>query len=481
MKLQMRISCVFFVFLLSITVAFAAAPTHDDPVLASTEGTDFDDEDLTVSPQNSEDADGDTIYNIIAWYKDGAPYQGIHLPFDDGTATDYSGNENTVSGNATYTTSGRDGTGAYSFSGNTYLATPTDASISMTTATDDVVAMSFWMKTKRKAWQPLMIKQKEYGVTMGRNGGFILYSWGDNSGEIGSGYADNTWHYVVAVFEEGSEYRIYVDGTLIGTKATADTSASSTYDLEMGSQRSGKSYFKGTMDDVIVFNHDLSDGQVQALYDSYLTGANPFETIASDETTAGETWYAEVTPTDGVETGVTKQSNVITIIVASCPYSCSSQLCLYEDGSLVAEVDQIDSAAMSAIEYIRVGHGSQTFDNLKLIIDGVTYLEEDFSEAVGCFDTGSVSSGYYATAGTDNNCALGATYDLSQSEWAVIVNSLTGNNKAYLSLRSSTADGSIWAYQEAYQAYLDDGNGNRDYFSIPDKTTDHELVMCGNK
>ena len=287
---------------------------NDDPVLASSEGTDFDDEDLTVSPVNSADADSDPIYNIIAWYKDATPYQGLLLPFDDGTATDYSGNANTVSGNATYTISERDGTGAYSFSGNTYLAAPTDASISMTTATDDVVAKSFWMKTRQKAWRPLMIKQKEYGITSGNNGGFIIYSWGDNSGEIGSGYADNAWHHVVGVFAEGSEYRVYVDGVLIGAKATVDTSASSSYDLEIGSERSIKSYFKGTMDDVIVFNHDLSDTQVQALYDSYVTGANPFETIVADETTAGETWYAEVTPTDGTETDVTKQSNAITII-----------------------------------------------------------------------------------------------------------------------------------------------------------------------
>ena len=83
MKFQTRISCVFFVFLLSITAVFAAAPTHDDPVLASSEGTDFDDEDLTVSSVNSVDADGDAILNMIAWYKDGTPYQGIHLPFDD--------------------------------------------------------------------------------------------------------------------------------------------------------------------------------------------------------------------------------------------------------------------------------------------------------------------------------------------------------------------------------------------------------------
>ena len=67
MKLQTRIGYIFFVFLLSITSAFAAAPTHDDPVLASSEGTDFDDEDLTVSPVNSVDADGDAILNIIAW------------------------------------------------------------------------------------------------------------------------------------------------------------------------------------------------------------------------------------------------------------------------------------------------------------------------------------------------------------------------------------------------------------------------------
>lgn len=187
-------------------------------------------------------------------------------------------------------------------------------------------------------------------------------------------------------------------------------------------------------------------------------------------------WSMRVSHTIGKDQTISKE-----FTEGTCPYVCAAGVCLFQDGVQVAVLNSgINEEAMAAIKYVRVGHDLQAFDNLKLIIDDVTYVDEDFSKGVGCFDTGSVSHEHYATAETDNNCALGASYDLSHSEWAVIIDSLAGNNKANLLLGSSTAIGANWAYQEAYQAYLDDGNGHRDYFSVSDITETHEMTLCGN-
>ena len=169
------------------------------------------------------------------------------------------------------------------------------------------------------------------------------------------------------------------------------------------------------------------------------------------------------------------------ITEGTCPYSCTADACLFQDGIQVATLDsEINEEAMVAIKYIRLGHASQKFDNLKLIIDKIIYVDEDFSEGVGCFDTGFVSQGYYATTETENNCVLKESYDLLHSEWAIIVESLAGNERAYLLLRSSAASGVNWAYEEAYQAYFDDGNGHNDGFSVPDSAETHEMTLCGN-
>ncbi|MHC4673588.1 MAG: hypothetical protein ACYTBZ_13980, partial [Planctomycetota bacterium] len=105
-------------------------PTHTTPVLTSEVGTDTTNEDLTVTPQNVDDADGDVVNNIINWSKNGTSITLLNMPFEkvDGTdsnnAKDYSGNGHTgtVSGATWSATAGHDGKGAYSFDGsNDYI------------------------------------------------------------------------------------------------------------------------------------------------------------------------------------------------------------------------------------------------------------------------------------------------------------------------------------------------------------------------
>ena len=106
-------------------------PTHDNPILSSSLGTNTAGENLTVYPRNVNDLNGDNVSNITNWYVNGNSVTVLNMPFDSnnsagiGKTKDYSPYENdgTVSG-ATHTNLGHI-SGAYSFDGtNDYIMVP---------------------------------------------------------------------------------------------------------------------------------------------------------------------------------------------------------------------------------------------------------------------------------------------------------------------------------------------------------------------
>jgi hypothetical protein len=113
-------------------------PTQDPPVLNSTYGTDLPSENLTVYPQNVQDADGDPVTNITNWYVNGTSITVLNMPFDTNSASvakDYSGYDNngTVNG-SNWTSSGIAG-GAYAFDGiNDHIDSADASSLNLTGA-----------------------------------------------------------------------------------------------------------------------------------------------------------------------------------------------------------------------------------------------------------------------------------------------------------------------------------------------------------
>jgi len=70
----------------------------------------------------------------------------------------------------------------------------------------------------------------------------------------------------------------------------------------------GQWEFDGTMSELQIYNHSLSAEQILALYN------NRTDLIVSQETSVGEVWRVEVTPTNGSLDGVSVQSNNLTIL-----------------------------------------------------------------------------------------------------------------------------------------------------------------------
>lgn len=88
---------------------------------------------------------------------------------------------------------------------------------------------------------------------------------GSYASNIGS-LADSRWHHVAVAYVSGGALRIYFDGSLV-VSTTSPTFTISSQNLRIG--RSVDSYwetYKGSLDDLRIYNRVLSSAEVQALY-----------------------------------------------------------------------------------------------------------------------------------------------------------------------------------------------------------------------
>lgn len=97
----------------------------------------------------------------------------------------------------------------------------------------------------------------------------IDYS-GSGSGSQGPIITDDAWHHVVFASAAGavtSQTKIYVDGTLVtgiwGDNTPIDTTSSS--DVFIGTRDGGGRHYDGLLDDVRIYDHELSALDVSAL------------------------------------------------------------------------------------------------------------------------------------------------------------------------------------------------------------------------
>ncbi len=83
---------------------------------------------------------------------------------------------------------------------------------------------------------------------------------------------DNEWHHVVGVFASSNERHLYVDGNLeaSGTANSAFDSNVNVAAIGRWADKSPKSYFNGSIDEVQIYSDILDDVEVSNLYDSYI-------------------------------------------------------------------------------------------------------------------------------------------------------------------------------------------------------------------
>ncbi len=103
-----------------------------------------------------------------------------------------------------------------------------------------------------------------------------LYSGADGNGGVSgtTELRDDAWHHV-AGFWDGSHIRIYIDGVFEAESSWAYPPGSTTNDLGIGKRLSchgGCLYFKGTIDEVAIYNKALGMAEIQQDYQNGLAG-----------------------------------------------------------------------------------------------------------------------------------------------------------------------------------------------------------------
>jgi hypothetical protein len=78
-----------------------------------------------------------------------------------------------------------------------------------------------------------------------------------------AGLALNSWTYLAATYD-GASLRLYVNGVQVATSAVSGAIATTAGPLQIGGNNVWSEWFKGTIDDVRVYNRALSAAEVQA-------------------------------------------------------------------------------------------------------------------------------------------------------------------------------------------------------------------------
>ncbi|HUS26337.1 MAG TPA: LamG-like jellyroll fold domain-containing protein [Nevskiaceae bacterium] len=206
-----------------------------------------------------------TVQNIINLTGLVASYN-----FDEGsgtTLTDRTGNSHagTISG-ATWSTTGKYGK-ALSFDGTNDWVTVADAN-----DLDLTNAMTFeaWVKPSSvTSWRTVLMKEKSGGMAYGlyaASGNSKASFYGNVTSDVAANGTANTsttaWTHLAGTYD-GANLRLYVNGTLVATKALSGNLATTTGVLRIGGNAAWGEYYKGLMDDIRIYNKVLTATEIQ--------------------------------------------------------------------------------------------------------------------------------------------------------------------------------------------------------------------------
>jgi chitodextrinase len=192
--------------------------------------------------------------------------------FEEGTGTttaDASGKSNNGSlVNATWTASGMYGN-ALTFNGtNARVDVPDAASLHLTTG----MTLEAWVKPTlvSNAWRDVIYKANDNyyleatsAAPGGPPAGGGIFGGTGAEARASSPLTAGSWAYLATTYD-GSNVRLYVDGTLVATTPKAGSIATSTNPLQIGGDSIYTQYFAGTIDEVRVYNGPLGASQIQS-------------------------------------------------------------------------------------------------------------------------------------------------------------------------------------------------------------------------
>lgn len=241
---------------------------------------------------------------VLQLYQNESTGLVAYYPFN-GNANDESGSgyNGTVSG-ATLTSN------RYGVSNSAYQFNGIGSAITLNNSTNmDFVENSTGKPFSLSAWARLGTNSGNVELIVGKHfcgsyGGYLLVTqngtfsfWTAVNGNswvqltTAQNFLDDKWHHVVATYD-GVNQKIYVDGLLKGTLASAYNSPATGIPVKIGQPEGcGSSHiYNGKLDDIRIYNISLNDAQVLQLYQTESTGLvayYPFNGNANDESGNG--------------------------------------------------------------------------------------------------------------------------------------------------------------------------------------------------
>ena len=241
-------------------------------------------------------------------------------------ATDYSGynNNGTVLGAEFNRTGGKVG-GAYQFDGSDdYINCGTNDVFNVGTGGHTFEAWAYPTEMQTDEYHYITAigntaSGKQSGIGFRNNG---IFHSAYSAPIIYSTYTIpslETWYHIVVVHNSGTDY-LYVNGDFKESQnIVINTNAGK---CSVGSHIGYTSYFNGTLDEVRIYNHSLTSDQIYQNYLAGSVGRTP-NVILYNETALNDEWHCEVTPNDGYQNGINKNSTHVT--VANAPPTISTQ------------------------------------------------------------------------------------------------------------------------------------------------------------
>jgi concanavalin A-like lectin/glucanase superfamily protein/Big-like domain-containing protein/purple acid phosphatase-like protein len=201
------------------------------------------------------------------------------------TLTDASGNNNhgALTNGPVWTTAGKYG-GALTFDGTNDLVSINDApSLDLTTG----MTLEAWVRPSTlSGWRTVVLKEIPSSLA------YCLYA--NQSAQrpgteirVGSNVYNssgiaalpaNSWTHLAATYD-GSIVRLYVNGSLAGSRAVSGSIVTSSSPLRIGGNLVWGEYFRGQIDEVKIYNGALTPSQIQSDMNTPVTPA-PGDTVA---------------------------------------------------------------------------------------------------------------------------------------------------------------------------------------------------------
>ncbi len=227
----------------------------------------------------------ETLSSPLAGRQNMALAANYSYPFT-GNANDVSGNNNngSVAGGVTLSTD------RFGNENSAYTLNGTDGNITTTSniAAPQVFSISIWFKTTTTQGGKLIGFGNQQS---GKSGNYDRHIYMTNDGKLSFGvynggarvipspnaYNDNVWHNAIGILS-GTGMKFYVDGIPVGTDTNTDAENNTGYwrigydNLGGWPNRPLSDYFAGSLDDIQIFNREISVAEVAVINNALFNG-----------------------------------------------------------------------------------------------------------------------------------------------------------------------------------------------------------------